>query len=53
MAEVVPNVQIVEIRDIDVILEILNEENDKIGNRVISYLKETKPKRGKKKRAMQ
>ena len=37
MAEVVPNVKIVERRDIDVILEILNEENDKIIHNVISY----------------
>ena len=38
MVESVPNVKIVERRDIDVILEILNEENDKIMHSVISYV---------------
>ena len=38
MAKSVPNVKIVERRDIDVILEILNEENYKIMHSVISYV---------------
>ena len=37
MAEIVQNVKIVERRDIDVILEILNKENDKIMHSIISY----------------
>ena len=37
MAEIMQNVKIVERRDIDVILEILNEENDKIMHSIISY----------------
>ena len=40
-----PNVKIVERRDINVILKILNEENDKIIHSVISYNK----KRGEEK----
>ena len=53
ISEVVPNVKIVERMDIYVILENLNEENDKIRNSVISYLKEPKPKREKEKWEMQ
>ena len=49
VSEVVPNVKIVERMDIYVILENLNEENDKIGNSVISYFKEPKPKCEKEK----
>ena len=42
-----PNVKIVERRDIDVILEILNEENDKIMHSVVfPNFKDKKKKEG-------
>ena len=47
-----PSVKIVERRDIDVILEILNEENDKIMHIVILFKLKKGQKREGEKREM-